>query len=126
MKFESRSFNIVYSNSVVEHLGSWEEHIAFASEYDRVGQKFWLQAYAKCFPVEPHLNTPFIHLLPIKMQSLFIGNFSILGIITKPTQKFIDGFLQERGLLLFRKMNILFPDCKIIKDVFFYYGTNRS
>ncbi|MGA3286515.1 MAG: methyltransferase domain-containing protein [Bacteroidota bacterium] len=120
MKYDSNIFDIVYSNSVIEHLGTWEMQIAFAHECSRVGKGLWVQTPAKCFPVEPHLITPFIHWLPLKLQSRLMRNFTLWGIITRPTQQFIDGFLRERRLLSLREMKILFPDCRIVKERFLF------
>lgn len=118
MKYASKAFDIVYSNSVIEHLGTWENQRAFANECSRVGKELWIQTPARCFPVEPHLITPFIHWLPIKMQAGLMRNFTIWGLITRPTRQFIDGFLKERRLLSCREMKMLFPDCRIMKERF--------
>jgi Methyltransferase domain len=124
LKYASRSFDIVYSNSVIEHLGTWENQIAFAEECSRVGKGVWVQTPAKSFLVEPHLITPFIHWLPTKWQPRLMRNFTVWGIITRPTQQFIKGFLQERRLLTYGEMKILFPDCRILKERFF--GMTKS
>jgi hypothetical protein len=120
MKYDSNTFDIVYSNSVIEHLGTWERQKDFAKECSRVGKGLWVQTPAKCFPVEPHLITSFIHWLPLKLQSRLMRNFTLWGIITRPTQQFIDGFLRERRLLSLREMKILFPDCRIVKERFLF------
>src|SRR5262245_51077934 len=43
LPFADRSFDLVYSNSVIEHLGTWERQSAFASEARRVGRGYWIQ-----------------------------------------------------------------------------------
>lgn len=118
MKYDSKAFDIVYSNSVIEHLGTWEQQRAFANECSRVGKELWIQTPAKCFPVEPHLITPFIHWFPLGLQARLMRNFTLWGIITRPTRQFIDGFLKERRLLTYREMMHLFPDCQILKEKF--------
>lgn len=35
-------FDLVYSNSVIEHLGTWEKQQAFAAEARRVGRGYWI------------------------------------------------------------------------------------
>lgn len=59
LPFESQSFSIAYSNSVIEHLTTWERQQAFASEARRVARGLWVQTPARHFPIEPHLLTPF-------------------------------------------------------------------
>lgn len=42
LAFEDQSFDLVYSNSVIEHLGTWEKQQAFAAEARRVGRGYWI------------------------------------------------------------------------------------
>jgi hypothetical protein len=120
MKYGLKSFDIVFSNSVIEHLGTWEKQVAFAQECSRVGKTLWIQTPARCFPIEPHLITPFIHWLPLRLQSRLMRNFTVWGIITRPTQQYINDFLRERRLLSLTEMKVLFPDCCIIKEKFLF------
>lgn len=120
LKYEDKSFDIVYSNSVIEHLGTWEKQMAFAGECRRIGKTLWIQTPAKCFPVEPHLITPFIHWLPRGLQSRLMRYFTVWGLITRPDRKYIDGFLRERRLLTHKEMKTLFPDCRIIRERFLF------
>src|ERR1044071_1612683 len=39
----ARSYDIAFSNSVIEHVGSWERQRQFASEIRRVGNALWVQ-----------------------------------------------------------------------------------
>ena len=64
LPFEDSSFDIVFSNSVIEHVGSWERQVAFAQECRRVGRKLWVQTPAYTFPFEPHLLAIGLHWLP--------------------------------------------------------------
>jgi hypothetical protein len=112
------SFDIVFSNSVIEHLGSFERQHAFASEARRVGRSLWIQTPAKEFFVEPHLLAPFIHFLPVSFQRRLIRHFTTWGIVTKPSPAEVESFLQEVRLLSFAEMQELFPDCKIQRETF--------
>ncbi len=120
LPFLDKQFDVAFSNSVIEHLSSFDRQRLMADEIKRVGKRYFIQTPAKYFPIEPHLITPFIHWLPLKIQSRLMRNFTIWGIITRPTQQFIDGFLRERRLLSFKEMKILFPDCRIIKEKFLF------
>ena len=101
------------SNSVIEHLSSFERQQAFASEARRVGRALWIQTPAKEFFIEPHLLAPFIHYFPVSFQRRLIRHFTIWGLVTKPSPAAIESFLQEVRLISFGEMQQLFPDCKI-------------
>jgi hypothetical protein len=63
-----RSFSVVFSNSTIEHVGTWERQQEFAAEMQRVGQSLWVQTPAREFFLEPHLLTPFVHHFSLKWQ----------------------------------------------------------
>jgi hypothetical protein len=109
----------VFSNSVIEHLSSFDRQMAFACEARRVGRKLWIQTPAKEFFVEPHLLAPFVHFLPVSLQRRVIRRFTVWGIMTKPSPAQVEAFLQEVRLLSFAEMQQLFPDCEIRREVAF-------
>jgi hypothetical protein len=64
LPFKDGGFDIVFSNSVIEHLRNWEAQQQFAREVRHVGRRYWVQTPAHEFFVEPHLLTPCVHWLP--------------------------------------------------------------
>ena len=116
--YPDQSFDIVYSNSVIEHLFTYENQKKFANELRRVGCNIWVQTPAKSFFVEPHLITPFIHYLPCRWQKKLLRNFTVWGLLTRPSKEKVETFLKEVRLLTFQEMQYLFPDCKIVKEKF--------
>jgi hypothetical protein len=60
LRYEDKSFSIVFSNSVIEHLGNFENQQRFAKECIRVGHGL-IQTPFKSFLIEPHFLSPFIH-----------------------------------------------------------------
>ena len=99
MPFKDGAFDIVYSNSVIEHLGSLEDQRRFASECMRVGLQYYVQTPNQWFPVEPHLITPLIHWLPRTMQRRLLRNFTVWGWFKRPTTEQCEAFLQKIRLL---------------------------
>ena len=63
LPFEDGAFDLVYANSLIEHLPR-ERRATFAREVRRVGRGFYVQTPAWSFPVEPHALLPFAHWLP--------------------------------------------------------------
>lgn len=64
--FKDKSFSIVFSNAVIEHVGYFEEQLQLINEMHRVGEQFYFTTPAKEFPVEMHTNYPLIHWMPKK------------------------------------------------------------
>ena len=116
LDYADRAFDLVFSNSVIEHLGTFERQQAFAAEARRVGRKLWVQTPAREFFIEPHLLAPFIHYLPVALQRRLIRRFTLWGMMTKPSPAGVEAFLQEVRLLSFAEMQQLFPDCEIRRE----------
>lgn len=57
--YGDREFDVVFSNSVIEHVGGREKVGSFCSEAMRVGKTVWVQTPSKYFPIEPHTGMPF-------------------------------------------------------------------
>ena len=113
LPFPDKIFDVVYSNSVIEHLGNLENQRRFAAECRRVGVRYYVQTPNKWFPIEPHLLTPFVHWLPPWFQRRLLRNFTIWGLITRPTTQQCETFLQEIRMLDRQELRQLFPDAEI-------------
>ena len=124
LPFESQTFDIAYSNSVIEHLTTWERQQAFASEARRVAARLWIQTPARPFPVEPHLLTPFFQYLPRRFQVRLARHFTLWGLLSKPSATEVNEFISQIRLLTLREMKQLFPDCLILKERVF--GITKS
>lgn len=57
-EFGDSSFDVVFSNSVIEHLFTFENQRRMAREVQRVGKAFWVQTPNFWFPMEPHFHVP--------------------------------------------------------------------
>jgi hypothetical protein len=120
LAYPGNSFDLVYSNSVIEHVGSSEKQKRFASEVSRVSRKLWIQTPARWFFLEPHFIAPFIHYLPKGWQKRLVRWFSIWGLLTRPNQQAVNDLVDEIRLLTYKEMKSLFPDCEIRKEKFLF------
>jgi len=118
LPFQDRAFEIVFSNSVIEHLGSFESQQMFAREIARVGRFYWVQTPNRWFLVEPHLITPLVHFLPQRWQKRLLKNFTVWGLITRASEQECERFLNEIQLLDCQKMKVLFPEAEIRRERF--------
>jgi hypothetical protein len=70
--YGDNSFDIVFSNSVIEHVGDDHMQLRFAREVMRLGRSYWVQTPAKYFPIEAHCGMPFWWFYPRRLQQYFI------------------------------------------------------
>ncbi|SNY90571.1 hypothetical protein SAMN04515647_0741 [Cohaesibacter sp. ES.047] len=54
-------FDLVHSNSVVEHVGNFDRKKQFSIETKRVGRNYYVQTPNLWFPIDPHYLLPFVH-----------------------------------------------------------------
>jgi len=118
LDYKDGSFDIAFSNSVIEHLSNYDSQKKFADEIRRVGKKLWVQTPDKYFFLEPHLLGIFVHYFSKRLQEKMIRFLTIWGLVTKPSMKEIKKFLDEVRLLNYQEFRNLFPDCEIYKEKF--------
>jgi hypothetical protein len=116
LPFADASFDIAFSNSVIEHMTTWERQQAFAAEARRVAGRLWIQTPARSFPLEPHLLAPFFQYWPRGLQRRLARNFTLWGLMVRPDDARVEEMLCDIRLLTLREMKELFPDCTILKE----------
>ncbi len=99
-------FEIVFSNSVIEHVGSDDRQRAFASEVRRVGRKFWVQTPSKWFPIEAHCGMPFWWFYPEYLRRAFLRGWR------KKLPAWTEA-IENTRVLTRRQLIDLFPEAKI-------------
>jgi Methyltransferase domain len=116
LEYKGNSFDIAYSNSVIEHVGDWQSQVAFANEIRRVAPRYYVQTPNKWFFVEPHLIAPFIHWFPESIRRKLVPYFSLWFWITKPRHGEVDALIKSICLLDKKNMQKLFPDAEILEE----------
>jgi hypothetical protein len=117
LPYEDGAFDLAISNLVIEHVGTWENQQRFAAEIRRVARRLWVQTPARAFLFEPHLITPVVvHWLLCGAQRRLLRNFTLWGLLTRPSHARVEEFLDEVRLLTYAEMRELFPDCEIRRE----------
>lgn len=112
------SFDVSYSNSVIEHVGTKDDQASFAKELRRVGRRYYIQTPYKHFPLEVHLLAPFVQYLPPKLAKRLLRWITPHGWITRADQKWINDFVDQTRLLTKREMREFFPDAEHYEEKF--------
>ena len=64
-QLDDNTYDIVYSNATIEHVGSYDNQKLFISECVRVAKKnIFITTPNRYFPLDFHTKIPFIHMLP--------------------------------------------------------------
>jgi SAM-dependent methyltransferase len=71
--FEDNSFDICWSNAVIEHVGGFEAQLRFTEEMTRVGKAVFFTTPNRYFPIEPHTRTVLLHYLPKAVFDVYLG-----------------------------------------------------
>ncbi len=116
MEFSDRSYEVAYSNSVLEHLETAQRQQDFANEALRVGQRLWIQTPAREFPLEVHFLLPGVHWLPKRIRRFMVKWLSPARYLHRWTDEQIDFEIRTIRLLNRREMQAMFPDCEIITE----------
>jgi SAM-dependent methyltransferase len=106
LPFGNKTFDLAFSNSVIEHVS---DHRAFAAEAARVGRSYYIQTPNFWFPIEPHFLAPIVHYLPLRWRKRIARHFTGWGLIAKPSPKEVDYVVSTTRLLKRKEMQELFP-----------------
>ncbi len=123
-QFADHQFDIVFSNSTIEHVGSFADQRRMANEVRRVGRRYYIQTPNRNFPIEPHFVFPFFQFLPIALRVWLIQHFNLgwyRRISDRPAalHEVTSIRLLSRGELV-----QLFPEATIFNEMF--YGLVKS
>ena len=116
-QFRDNEFDVVFSNSLIEHLFSWENQQKMASEVTRVGKYYFIQTPNRHFPVEPHFKFPFFQYLPDRMK-IFLQTKTALINGVKYDNAYAEEVIREIRLLSKEEFQSLFPNSRLYVERF--------
>jgi hypothetical protein len=109
------SFDLVYSNSVIEHVGGHERRSAFAQTVHRYGTWHWVQTPYRYFPIEPHYRLPFVQHLPVAARARLAAAWRYSAANrSDPVRDVL-----EIELLSKTEMRFYFPESRILPETSF-------
>jgi hypothetical protein len=113
LPFADKSVDLAFSNSAIEHVGSFENQSKFAAELQRVGKRLLCQTPCRLFPVDPHLAAPILHWLPKRcLTPRLLRYLTINGWLLGRPYEYDVTWLSKRQL------REIFPGCQIKTERF--------
>lgn len=114
------SFDIVHSNATLEHVGSYDNQIAFVKEAWRLSKNYvFIQTPNRFYPIDFHTNLPLIHWLPKKIHRKIL---KFIGLNFYSTEENLN-LLSESNLIdICKELEI--KNFKIIKHRLLFMTSN--
>ncbi|MBA4797085.1 MAG: methyltransferase domain-containing protein [Rhizobiales bacterium] len=109
--YNDGSFDVVFSNSVIEHVGDRMARASFAREVQRLGRAYWVQKPCEYFPIEAHNGLPFWWFYPERLRRAFIARWK------KKLPEWTE-MIEGTDIVSREELQHLFPDGKIIVERF--------
>ena len=115
-QFKNKQFDIVFSNSTIEHVGTLEDQVRMANEVRRVGQQYYIQTPNRYFPIEPHFVFPLFQFLPIRLRIWLLQHFRLGWFPKTPDYAKAFNEITSIRLLSHGELEKLFPEAQIYKE----------
>lgn len=106
-------FDLVFSNSLIEHVGGHAHRVRLAEQIRRLAPRHWVQTPYRYFPLEPHWLFPGAQFLPAWAQVSIARNWPLVH--TRPdNQDDARESVLWTELLGMTEMRAYFPDSRIM------------
>ena len=116
-RYRDASFDVVFSNSVIEHLGpDFADQKRMADEIRRVGKRYFVQTPNRYFPLEPHFLTPGFQFYPLDFRIWLVSNFNVGWYQRIPDKAKARREVESISLLSSRDVRRLFPEGRIYAE----------
>ena len=104
-----RQYDVVFSHSLIEHVGDFPQQQRVAAEICRVGRRYFVQTPNFWFPIEPHFLCPGFHWLPLGVRAWLVSHFRLGWIERIPDR--VTARRAVAGIRLLRpaELRALFP-----------------
>ena len=123
-QFADASFDVVFSNSVIEHVGKYDDQRRMAREVRRVGRRYFIQTPNKYFPIEPHFLFPGFQFLPLSLRAWLLNHFDLGWRRRVPSRQDARAVVASVRLLSRAELIRLFPEAHLFEERFM--GVTKS
>jgi len=108
----SETFDIVFSNALIEHVGNARRQQGLANFIRSAGDAFWVQTPAPLFPIEAHCDLPFWWFMPMDRRRRQITTWN------RGEHRFLAQQMASTRPIWAKQLRQLFPDSKLMTEYF--------
>jgi Methyltransferase domain len=106
-------FDLVFSNSVIEHVGGHVNRARMAEVVRRAAPRHWVQTPYRYFPIEPHFLFPGMQFAPLPLRARIARSWPLVHSRPADIRAALDCVLWVE-LIGRTEMTRLFPDSRVI------------
>jgi hypothetical protein len=108
-------YDLVFSNSLLEHVGGHSQRVALAHEVHALAPRHWVQTPYRYFPVEPHWLFPGLQFLPVAARARAAKAWPLAH--SRPADATAAmSEVQWTELVGIAEMRAYFPTSRIVKE----------
>ena len=108
-------FDLVVSNSLLEHVGGYERRRRLADVVHAAAGAHWVQTPYRYFPIEPHWLAPGWQFLPVPARAAVLRRWPLSHGRPGTRQEALDAVLSTE-LVSVSELSLLFPSSEIWRE----------
>ncbi|GGU23661.1 class I SAM-dependent methyltransferase [Streptomyces daghestanicus] len=108
-------FDLVFSNSVIEHVGGHGRRRQFVAAVETLAPRHWVQTPYRYFPVEPHFVAPGFQFLPLAARARLVRRWPLVHSRPDGPESALDAVVSIE-LLTRTEMRYLFPRSVLLSE----------
>ena len=109
------NFDLVFSNSLIEHVGGHAKRSELAEQVSELAPHHWVQTPYRYFPIEPHWLFPMMQFLPAPARASVAYRWPLTH--TRPdSRETALSEVQWTELIGVRELRSYFPQSQIVKE----------
>jgi len=108
-------YDLVFSNSVIEHVGGHQMRLKFARSVRRLAPRSWIQTPNRYFPIEPHFLGPGFQFLPVPVRSEIVSRWPLVHTPSRDRRDSLTAVLSTE-LLGVAELRYYFPESHILRE----------
>ncbi len=116
LPFADHTFDVAFSNSVIEHVGGFVQQTRMAQEIRRVSRRYFVQTPNRSFPLEPHFLMPGFQWWPMSLRAWLLTRRSLGWFERAESYGAARAAVESITLLSRRDLQALFPDAQLYRE----------